>query len=69
MLTTYLYPPLMLRLSGAMPHLRLHAFLAWTRTLHYARYLPTPPTDGGTAVAQLVQALRYKSEGHWFDSR
>jgi hypothetical protein len=23
---------------------------------------------GGHAVAQLVEALRYKPEGHWFDS-
>jgi hypothetical protein len=23
----------------------------------------------GHTVAQLVEALRYKSEGHWFDSR
>ena len=25
--------------------------------------------EGGTAVAQLVEALRYKSEGRGFDSR
>jgi len=27
------------------------------------------PVTGGHAVAQLVEALRYKSEGHGFDSR
>jgi hypothetical protein len=29
----------------------------------------TLPAREGAAVAQLVEALRYKPEGRWFDSR
>ena len=29
----------------------------------------TPCINGGHDVAQLVETLRYKPEGHWFDSR
>jgi hypothetical protein len=33
------------------------------------RNFPHTPTTRGTAVAQLVEALRYKPEGREFDSR
>jgi hypothetical protein len=36
---------------------------------NYPKFGESASPDLGHAVAQLVEAVRYKSEGHWFDSR
>ena len=35
----------------------------------YSKYLPQYTDGSGHAVAQLVEALSYKPDGRWFDSR
>jgi len=54
-----------LRICGAILLPPLYAFMAWAATL----YLLSLPLLTGNAVTQLVDALRYKSEGRGFDSR